>query len=66
MKSVVVLNVMAPVFGLKILLSRVIYFHFTFKAIFGKGIEQTANTYKLCACNEALIKTSKPKLNNED
>ncbi len=32
--------------------------------ISGNDIEQTANTYNLNPCNEALIKASKPNLSN--
>jgi hypothetical protein len=30
--------------------------------VLGNATEQTANTYKLNACNKALIKTSKPNV----
>jgi hypothetical protein len=32
--------------------------------LLGNNTEQTANTYRLNACNKTLIKTSKPNLSN--
>ncbi len=41
-----------------------ITFQHFFKEVLGNDIEQTSNTYKLNACNKALIKTGKPNLRN--